>query len=757
MRDDGAAGSAMAAQADRGSTRLVSEYRGPASAGDVFEARSVAIVGDSATGKGRGAVFRERLLATGYDGRVIPVNPRYESIAGLATYASVADIPGGVDLVACALPASKAIAVTHDAISASAKAIIVLASGFAETGEDGRAMQTELGRLAIANGITLLGPNSLGAVDLAKKRQFYFGDLPRSLRAGNIALVFQSGALLETVTESFVRRGIGVSHIVSTGNEAATSVSDYLELLADEEAAQVLICLVETLRDPPRLREAVSKAQLSGKSVIVLHNGVSELGRKAAASHTGTLVGDARAYRALFRSLGAVQVRDIEELVEAAALLTTAAGRRVIGRASRSLMVVSHSGGACELLVDLAADCGLPMATLSDSGRRSLGGLLPSFANIDNPLDITAAGGLDAAMRDSVLEVLGRESGIGAVVYGLTSADVAEAADPAIYPQPVFDSMIDASGASDVPLVPVALTALQVEPALSTALVAAGTPLLAGARSALGAISAVMAARPRPGRLADGVSDYPLPAHVAKTLAAQDAIIGERQTKELLRIIGVSCVPEVMTRSEAEAHDAAALLGWPVVLKLEATGLIHKSDVGGVRVGIRSPEELTYAYRQIHESAARIIHERDIVGIAVQPMIEDGIDVIVGLSWDPDVGMLVACGMGGVLAEAINDIAVRCAPVTADDVLDMVAELRYSKLMRDGFRHLPPGDVAALADAVSVLSRFGHAAGAVIQAVDINPLRMREPGRGAIALDASMITGGGLQSSAAPLQRSAGS
>jgi acyl-CoA synthetase (NDP forming) len=712
------------------------------SAASLLSARSVAIVGDSRSGRGRGAVLRERLLATGYQGRIVPVNPRYEEIGGLTAYPSVAAIPGGVDLVACALPAEATIGIMRDAVAAGATSFIALAGGFAETGAHGRDMQDELARLASQHEICLLGPNSLGVVDLHGGRQFFFGDLPKSLRTGRVALLFQSGALVEAVTESFVRRGIGVSHVVTTGNEAATGVADYLQVLCADEHVDVMLCLLETVRDVNRFRGAAMAARRAGKAVVVLRNGVSEVGRRAAASHTGALVGDARAHAALFASVGAVQVRDIEQLVEATALLITAPGRRALERPARPLIVTSHSGGACELLADLATDAGLAMATLTDGARDALRELLPSFAAIDNPLDLTAAGGLDAGLRDAVLAVLGREPDVGAIVYGMTSADVSEAVDPAVYPRPVIDSMIAAAGSTAAPLVPLALTALQVDPGQSARALDGGSPLLCGARASLGALAAVFAAVPAScasSALPASAGAADLPAGLLEQISAMGPVLTERESKQVLRAAGVPCVPEVLARTEAEAQEAAVRFGWPVAAKLEAKGLLHKSDAGAVRLGIGTRQELAAAYDELLHSPAAEAAGPDVNGVLVQPMISDGIDMIVGVSWDAEVGPLIACGMGGVLAEAINDVAVRCAPVTADEALDMIAGLRYAHVIQDGFRHLPPGDTKQLAHAVAALSRLGHALGPAADAIDVNPLRLRARGMGVLALDASIV------------------
>jgi acyl-CoA synthetase (NDP forming) len=710
------------------------------SAASLLSARSVAIVGDSLSGRGRGAVLRERLRTTGYQGRIVPVNPRYAEIAGLTAYPSVAAIPGGVDLVACALPAESTISIMRDAVTAGATSFIALAGGFAETGAHGREMQQELARLASEHGICLLGPNSLGLVDLHGGRQFFFGDLPKSLRTGRVALLFQSGALVEAVTESFVRRGIGVSHVVTTGNEAATGVADYLEVLCADEHADVIVCLLETVRDVARFRDAALAARRAGKAVVVLRNGVSEVGRRAAASHTGALVGDARAHAALFASVGAVRVRDIEELVEATALLITAPGQRALERPAGPLIVTSHSGGACELLADLATEAGLAMATLSDAARTALREVLPSFAAVGNPLDLTAAGGLDAGLRDAVLAILGREPGVGAIVYGMTSADVSEAVDPAVYPRPVIDSLIAAAASTDAPLVPLALTALQVEPSQSARALDAGSPLLCGARASISALAAVFAAvpaaTPAPGTHASAT----LPARLLEQVSALGPVLSERESKQVLQAAGVPCVPEVLAQTETEALAAAARFGWPVAAKLEARGLLHKSDAGAVRLGIGTRQELAQAYAELLRGPAAVAAGQDVTGVLIQPMISDGLDMIVGVSWDAEVGALIACGMGGVLAEAIDDVAVRCAPVTADEALDMIAGLRYAHVIQDGFRHLPPGDTEQLAHAVAALSRLGYALGPAVEAIDVNPLRLRERGRGVLALDASIVT-----------------
>jgi acyl-CoA synthetase (NDP forming) len=692
--------------------------------------RSVAIVGDSPRG-GRGAAMHESLLRWGFEGEIFPVNPRHREIRGLAAFASVREVPRPVELAAIAVPAERVNDVLRDCAARGVAAAIVIASGFGEAGEEGRARQRELEALCRGHAIDLCGPNCYGVANFAHRFVAYSGPIAEPMRLGPVALVFQSGALTHGATEPAVLRDIGFSCIVTTGNEAVTDLSAYIEALAEDDHVRVISCFVEAIRRPAAFAEAAHRALGRGKRIVVLKVGRSEAGRRAAVAHTGALAGPDRAWDALFRRLGVLRVSDLDELIEASELLSHLSD---IGEGNVAL--ASISGGGSGIMADLASELGLRLGSLRPATAERLRATLPAFANVNNPLDLTGAVGENPALRDHVLRALAEDGSLAAIGWALNTPT---SRDPTMYRETVR-SLARAAAGTAKPLFAFTMTSGPMDEGLAEAAHGAGLPLLQGFRETIAVVAAAQAAtRARSAWRDPEEVAGPPPAGLVQTWRSLGSrALTQLEARETVAAIGVPTPRCRLVRSPEAAASAAVELGWPVVLKVQSPEVTHKTDVGGVRVGVGSPEEAALAFEQILGAVRAALPHARLDGVVVEEQAPEGLDAIVGVSNRDEPGPVVLVGLGGVFVEAIDDVALRMAPVDEREADRMLGELRSGRLL-EGWRGRGPCDREALARTVAQVSRLAWWLRDELGELDLNPTRVFAQGAGVRVLDALVV------------------
>jgi len=667
--------------------------------------RSIAVVGASARAGSFGMRTLENLAH--FAGAVFPVNAKYESIGALPCYASLAALPGTVDCVVLVVPRDAAEGALEEAAAAGAGSAIVFASGYGEMAHgDAARAQRRLGDIARAAKMPLLGPNCMGLVNHALRAGVTFlSEYARAPRAaGSIAIVSQSGALGYSLAQAWAR-GVGIRYFFSCGNSADVDVGDLVAAMAEDPEVRAIACLFEGAASAARLREAGERARRAGKPVIVFKLGTSADGAAAARSHTGSLAGSAVAWRALFERAGFVPVDDFDALLEYARFFA-AAGEP----SARGAAVISGSGGAGVMAADKAAAHGVPMPQPRPSTGEVLRGIVPEFGAARNPCDPTAqvlnipdsfARCCRALLDDPQYGVL--------VVPGTVAIE-----QTALERVPLMARL-----AREQPK-PVALVWL------SEWLQGPGAPQyeqderIAVFRSMERCFAAIAAWQARADR------DFPAaprraPAGAAQQakalLAAAGATLSERDAKRVLAAYGVPVVEERLARSADEAASAARALGYPVVLKAEAPGILHKTELDVVRLDIGNEAELRSAYAEIIAAA----RGHELHGVVVQPMVP-GAEVIVGARVDAAVGPVVVVGSGGVLVELIHDTVAALAPVTVAEARAMLGRLRGYRLLT-GFRGGAAVDLDALADAIARVSELAADLAGDIEELDVNPLR----------------------------------
>lgn len=697
-----------------------------ASLAPLFRPRAVAVVGAS---RQRGAIGHElfrKLLAGGFAGCVYPVNPAATAVASVRAYPSVAAIPEPVDLAVITVPAAAVLAAAEACLEAGVRGLVVISAGFAEVGGEGRARQEALLRLCRAHGARMVGPNSLGLLVNRPDGALNATFAPSVPPPGNLAVASQSGAVGIAILEHARARGIGVGAFVSLGNKADLSSNDLLEYWEEDEATRVIALYLESFGNPRRFAR-IARRVAGRKPIVAVKGGRSEAGRRAAASHTAALASAEVAVDALFRQAGVVRCDTLAELFDVVALLASQpvpAGNRV--------GVVTNAGGLGILCADACEANGLVLPPLSEATQAALRALLPSEAAVINPVDLVASA--SATLFGQALgQVLG-DPAVDAVIALFVptaftaAAEVAAAIAAVCTPRPAKPVLAVFAGTDDAG-----------EP-LRAGTGGAAYPFPEAAARALGHAAAYGAWLRRPaGRIPalERLDAAAARAVVERALAREASPwLAPEEVAEVLRAFGIGLVEGVIARSPEEAAAAVRRLGAPVAVKLVSRQVLHKSDVGGVHLGVRSPEEAAAAYEAIAAALAAAGYAGAMDGALVQPMISGLVECLVGVVSDPLFGPLIAFGLGGVTAEAIGDVAFRLHPLTDVDAEELVGSIRAVKLLQ-GFRGRPPADVAALCDLLLRVSRLVEDVPEVAE-LDLNPVMVRAAGQGAMVLDARL-------------------
>jgi acyl-CoA synthetase (NDP forming) len=689
----------------------------------VFRPRAIAVVGasdDPVKIGGRPLAF---LLRHGYAGRVFPVNPSRATVQGLAAFPSVAAIPEDVDLAIVVVPAERVEESLEAAAAKGIKAAIVFSSGFAEVGDAGRAAQARLRALAERTGLRIIGPNCQGFAHLPSRLVATFASpfLEPGLATGPIAMVSQSGAMAGMIYEMARAAGLGLNYWVSTGNEADVRAAEILGEVVEDPETRVACCYLEDVKDAARFRQALARAHRAGVPVFVLKSGRSAVGRRAASSHTGALAGEDAVYDAVFADWGAIRCADAAELLALpqAFLRYQEAGRRV--------GILSNSGGLGVLSVDLCVDLGLVPAEFTAETTAVLRGALPDFAAAANPVDLTAQMLTDPTMLTRVLPALEADPGVDAIVFQI--ALLGAATD-------LGRLVSDVASVAQRTRKVVAVSCPQ-RPVVD-AFRAGGVLAFDDASVALRSLACLARATERRPRWLERTTAAPPPPPAAPPLPAgrtPQQFLNEWESQRLLAPFGLPLVDTVFVTAGAAAPDAADQLGYPVVVKVCAAALPHKSDVGGVALGLPDRAAVAEACHRIEAEVRARAPGVALEGFVIQRQARGVLELALGVKTDPVFGPVVLVGSGGVLIEVLRDFRLLLPPIDAGAAEEALRSLRIGALW-DGVRGDAPLDLPA---AVDLLRRLGEAArglGASVKEIDLNPVLVGRRGEGVTVLDA---------------------
>jgi acyl-CoA synthetase (NDP forming) len=682
--------------------------------------RSIALVGATDRSRWSQNTF-DNLVNRKYPGDIHLVSRRGGTVHGRSAATSCAAVGAPIDLALLMVPMVAIDEALADLAAADVHNAVILTSGFAETGEEGADHQARLAGLARQHGVSLLGPNCLGFVNFIDNVPLWTGGFRAPSRPGSIAVVTQSGANGSFISSLAAQHEIGLSHMVSTGNEADLDCADFIDHLVDQPEVKAIVLFAETLRHAPSFAAAARRAIAAAKPIVVLKIGLSEVTARSAQAHTGALVGDDRVFDGVCRWLGIVRVDSIEDLLFTADVIT-----RTGVLEPRGLGVVSISGGACEIAADRASVLNIPLPPLSDTAVQELREALPSFGTPHNPLDITGGAVLQPDLFEQGLGVLGRQKEFSAIAC-LFDVPVAEEQATEF----VLTALRHIAAGLHAAPVPALMVSHSVKPVteVSTRIIdEIGLPYVSsGLHHGMNALGHAFWWSDQYRRLR-GVT-----ASVATTADAREQPRSERATLDYLSRCAVPVVPARLARDADQAVAAARAIGGKVVLKIASDDIAHKSDIGGVVLNLEGDVAVADAFGRIVAAApagARVD------GVLVAPMRSGGLELFVGCTRDAQWGPVIAVGLGGVWVEVLQDVSLRPLPIDAAEVKRMLSELRGGKLLA-GVRGIPAADLDAVA---AVVARIGDAAvalGEELEALEVNPLWVR--GGEVEALDALAV------------------
>jgi acetate---CoA ligase (ADP-forming) len=687
--------------------------------------RSIAIVGATPRMQYGGRMLAAALKAKDRV-RVYAVNPRYDEIMGVKSYASVTDLPEVPDVVGIVVPYNQVLDVLRESHRKGAGSAIVISAGFAERDvDDRRDLQAELAEFARTFGIRISGPNCLGLANVKHDIWATSSSRGASGQSGPIGLVCQSGA---TAFGPFlvraVENGVGFSYIISTGNEADLDFTDFARYLLDDPDTRVITGFVEGFKRADKFLEVAKLAAERGKPIVLIKIGRSELGARAARSHTAALTGADAVYDAIFAQYGVIRVQDYDELLEVAHLLAHTPKPAVPG-----IAVVSHSGGISSLTADMCGQVGLDLPTLGDAARDGINGILKGFGWAANPADVT--GFANSESFPQIMEHMVDDPRTGTLVVASAGSD-AQA-----------QQVISQRDRTDKGVVFLWTGSRDSKAGLGMLRDGRIPVFYMPDKLARGLQMRLAYHTWREGRLAEGFAtarprSAAQDAAITQALGLGRATLSESESKRLLAAWGVASAREVMVGSAEEAVVAAERLGFPVALKVDSPDILHKTEAGVVRLGVVDTAQVRASYAQVLASARAHAPQARITGVSVQEMVRDGVEVIIGVSYDPQLGPVLLFGSGGVMVEVYNDVALRRCPITRSEAQAMIAEVKGARLLR-GFRGRPAADVEALADTLVRVSWLAMQMEGRLAELDINPLMVLPAGQGVKAVDALVV------------------
>src|SRR4051794_6195934 len=673
--------------------------------------QSIAVIGAST----RPGAFGKQVLAnmSHYGGRAYPVNARYTTINDQTCYPNVRDLPEVPDCAVICAAREAVEEIVVDCAKAGVGGAIIFASGYSETGKADRiAQQERLAAIARETGLRIVGPNCIGVVNALLDSRVTFMDITPIPRPAEhaVGVISQSGALGMALAQGVVR-GLSVSHVLTSGNSCDVDMADYVNYLAEDPTCASIACVFEGMSTPRRLLLAAENAWRVDKPLVIFKMATGEQGAAAAMSHTGSLAGSNASYRAVFQRAGAIVVDDFEALMETAAFFAKAPPPKAPGAA-----IVAASGGAAIMAADRAEQHGVPMPQPTPEVRAILEARIPEFGSSRNPCDVTAQILSDPEALGICATALLNDPHYGVLVSPLTYGYAPSAKRPETY-----SALAEKAGK-------MACVVWQTEWQDGPGVVEANQcSRVALFRSMSACFAAIAAWQWRANKRAAGAQTVtPTPQQTITKAAALIAeargqTLTEREAKAVLSLYGVPVVGERLVQSAADAVAAAEALGYPVVLKVESPDLPHKTEAGVIRLNLRDAEAVRAGYQGVMTNADKVLPPPRINGVLVQPMVPQGIEMVVGASNDTLFGPLVVVGLGGILVEVLKDTALAPAPVTAAQAEALLRQLKGVKLL-EGFRSMPGVNIGRLAQVISDVSRFAADHRDRVAELDVNPL-----------------------------------
>ncbi|MCP4678885.1 MAG: acetate--CoA ligase family protein [Deltaproteobacteria bacterium] len=697
--------------------------------------RSIAVIGasnkfDSISGKPI-RFLREHE----YEGEVYPINPKYDELKGYKCYKSVLDVPGEVDLAMIAINYKLVLPMLEQCVEKGVKFASIFASGFAESGEEGRLMQKKIGELAKSSGMGICGPNCQGSVALKTRAIGGFSASlgVKPLIAGPIGYVTQSGALGYSIFSLAQEAGVGFSYVASTGNEVDLHTLDFLEFMQEDEETKMTIAYLEGIKNGKQFIRLANRGLELNKPIVALKVGRSEVGQKAAASHTASLTGSDAVSDAFFRQKAIIRAEDVQDMIDIAALMQ----RIPALPKGKGLGIITTSGGGGILAADVASDLGLDIPELGEKTTEYIEKYIPAYGSALNPVDVTAQVINEAEDFQNVLQALVDHDDIDALVLVITqitgdsgrqmAEDIVKMSKKTDKPMVVSWTTGDVLVGDQLKILDEGGVQFYKSPARAT--IAMGRLMKYGAeRDEL-----VSRMKSTAKDAASGSKDKAL-----AILGQADKALTEHQGKELLSLYDIPVTKEDVATSEKHALEIIESVGYPAALKIDSPDIQHKTEAGGLKLNITNKDELITAYNEVMDNCRKYDPKAKLNGVLIQEMVMGGEEVIVGVNNDPQFGPTIMFGLGGIFVEILKDVALRVAPIAREDAMDMIKEIKGYKVLA-GARGRAKADIDAIADVLVKVSKMAVELEDQVAELDINPLLALPEGKGVRVADALII------------------
>lgn len=686
---------------------------------------SVAVIGASEKEGFGGDVCRNILSYVEDRSHVYFIHPKRDSVFGVPCYKSISDVPENVDLMVICTSQKTVIPLLQEGAKKGVGGAVVFASGYGEVGTaEGKQNEAELIAAAKELDIAVMGPNCAGFVNYIDNVQAFAFISAKRDRKGSVGVVSQSGQLCLSMMDD---PGMRFSYNISAGNGKIVQMEDYMDFLVDDEDTKVVSIYIEGVKNADKFAAVLKKAAEKRKPVVILKAGRSAKGGAIAASHTGSLSGSDASFDAVLKKFGAIRVDDLEELIAMSLMLSTM--KRMPEKATFASM--NLSGGETGICADVGSLNGIEYPDFTEETLKKLKEQLPSYASPNNPLDMTASLSYDADLYAGALRTVMDDPNIGMVLIGYTM--LLEIADPCIhYMYKGIEKVVQEKGGNCKPIAMIPFAENTRNPEYQEKLFQIGVPVLPPPVYAFKLLR----------HLADFIAYEPetktLELAVGHPKSEETQALSEHESKQELKVYGVPVPDEVIVTSKEEAAQFAKNHPDPLVMKVESADILHKSDVGGVKLNVCGPEAAEKAYEEIMESVTAKRPDAHINGILTVPMLDAGVEIIIGVNNDPQFGPMIMVGMGGVFVEVFKDVALYPAPLKEEEALEMLKSLKSFKLL-NGYRGTEKCDIKALCQTIVAISNYAQANKDVLKELDINPLFVYPEGKGVGVADALIV------------------
>lgn len=686
---------------------------------------SVAVIGASEKEGFGGDVCRNILSYVEDRSHVYFIHPKRDSVFGVPCYKSISDVPENVDLMVICTSQKTVIPLLQEGAKKGVGGAVVFASGYGEVGTaEGKQNEAELIAAAKELNIAVMGPNCAGFVNYIDNVQAFAFISAKRDRKGSVGVVSQSGQLCLSMMDD---PGMRFSYNISAGNGKIVQMEDYMDFLVDDEDTKVVSIYIEGVKNADKFAAVLKKAAEKRKPVVILKAGRSAKGGAIATSHTGSLSGSDASFDAVLKKFGAIRVDDLEELIAMSLMLSTM--KRMPEKATFASM--NLSGGETGICADVGSLNGIEYPDFTEETLKKLKEQLPSYASPNNPLDMTASLSYDADLYAGALRTVMDDPNIGMVLIGYTL--LLEIADPCIhYMYKGIEKVVQEKGGNCKPIAMIPFAENTRNPEYQEKLFQIGVPVLPPPVYAFKLLR----------HLADFIAYEPetktLELAVGHPKSEETQALSEHESKQELKVYGVLVPDEVIVTSKEEAAQFTKNHPDPLVMKVESADILHKSDVGGVKLNVCGPEAAEKAYEEIMESVTAKRPDAHINGILTVPMLDAGVEIIIGVNNDPQFGPMIMVGMGGVFVEVFKDVALYPAPLKEEEALEMLKSLKSFKLL-NGYRGTEKCDIKALCQTIVAISNYAQANKDVLKELDINPLFVYPEGKGVGVADALIV------------------